>query len=178
MSQILDLNAYRNRLAEERSFGPWQKRFGESYGAQTRVADLSDTTLCFLARPGEAAAVAYYELIMGFLDLGKAAKFSYLDKRDQLRVVDRHLFLADQVRFELMRRLGWLTRFPGQGYSFLEMIGNLETVRAETREESATLAESHPDYQAYSELSMGEKQVFLRRRLLKALEEFRPRLPK
>ena len=172
MSRILDLDSYRDKVVEAKAFGPWQKRFGESYGTGTRVSDLSDTTLYFLAKPGEEAAAAFYELIMGILDLGKGAKFYYLGETDQLAVVDRHLFLADQVRFELMRRLGWLTGFPGESRTLLQVVRDYDTVKAEVREQSAALSESHPEFAAYNELSTADRQVFLRRRLLKALEAF------
>jgi len=170
MSRILDLGAYRDRVAEEKAFGPWQKRFGESYGAETRISDLSDTTLYFLATP-----VAFYELVMGILDLGKGTKFYYLDRTDQLIVVDHHLFLADHVRIELMHRLGWLTSFPGEEFTLLFMVKNCKTAKNQIKEKSATLAKSHPEFQAYNKLSIPDRQVFLRRRLLKALQEFRTR---
>jgi len=178
MTQVLDLTAYRNERVEERAFGGWRKRFGESYGAETRVADLSDHTLYFLAKPGEETAVAYYELIMGILDLGKALKFYYLDEGQQLRVVDIHLFLADQVRFELMRRLGWLTSFPGEKYTLLEIVHAFDTTKAKVRKEPVALPTSHPDYNVFDKLTIEDKQVFVRRKLLKALEAFRARLAK
>ncbi|MBW1859609.1 MAG: hypothetical protein JRI70_05895 [Deltaproteobacteria bacterium] len=173
MSDVLDLTAYRSKLVEERAFGPWRKRFGESYGAETKVADFPDSTLYFLAKPGEETAVAYYEVIMGILDLGKAPKFYYLDEGQQLRVVDIHLFLADQVRFELMRRLGWLTSVPGQEHTLLEMVQTFDTIRAEVRKEPIPLSPSHPDYSVFDKLTIEDKQVFVRRKLLKALETFR-----
>jgi len=175
MNRILDLGAYRDRVAEEKAFGPWQNRFGELYGAEARISDLSDTTIYFLATPGEEAAVAFYELIMGILDLGKATKFYYLDDTEQLIVVDRHLFLADQVRLELMHRLGWLTSFPGEEFTLLHMVKAYKAVKNQIKEKSATLAKSHPEFQAYNKLSIPDRQVFLRRRLLKALQEFRTR---
>jgi len=176
MSELLDLTAYRSKVVEQRAFGSWRKRFGESYGAETRLADLSDRTLYFLAKPGEETAFAYYELIMGILGLGEAPKFYYLDEKDQLRVMDVHLFLADQVRFELMRRLGWLTSLPGENVTLLEMVQAFETTQAEARQKPAALSNTHPEYNAYNKLINAEKQVFIRRRLLKALEEFRARL--
>jgi len=176
MSEVLDLTAYRSKLVEERAFGAWLKRFGESYGAETKVADFSDSTLYFLAKPGEETAVAYYELIMGILDLGKAPKFYYLDEVQQLRVVDIHLLLADQVRFELMRRLGWLTGFPGQEYTLLEIVQTFDTTKVEVRKEPIALSPSHPDYDVFDKLTIEDKQVFVRRKLLKALETFRVKI--
>jgi hypothetical protein len=176
MSQILDLTAYRSKQVEERAFGAWRKRFGESYGAETKVADFSDSTLYFLAKPGEETAIAYYELVMGILDLGKAPKFYYLDEVQQLRVVDIHLFLADQVRFELMRRLGWLSSFPGEEYTLLDMVQAFDITKAEVRKRPIALSPSHPDFGVFDKLTIEDKQVFVRRKLLKALEAFRAKI--
>ncbi|OEU77593.1 MAG: hypothetical protein BA872_02775 [Desulfobacterales bacterium C00003060] len=176
MSQLLDLNAYRNKLLEDRAFGPWRKRFGESYGAETRLADLSDKTIYFLARPGEETAFAFYEFIMSVVGLGKAAKFYYLESKDQLMVIDIHFFLADQVRFELMRRLGWVTSLPREKYTILQMVHAYETTKAETRKNPVMLSKSHQEYNIYRKLTSEDKQVFIRRKLVKALEVFRARL--
>jgi hypothetical protein len=176
MSQILDLTAYRSKQVEERAFGAWRKRFEEPYGAETKVADFSDKTLYFLAKPGEETAIAYYEFVMGILDLGKAPKFYYLDEVQQLRVVDIHLFLADQVRFELMRRLGWLSSFPGEEYTLLEMVQAFDATKTEVRKRHIALSPSHPDFGVFDKLTIEDKQVFVRRKLLKALEAFRAKI--
>ena len=78
MPKLVDLHDYRTKVVEQKVFGPWQKRFGETYHLETRLSDLSDRTLYFLAQPGEKSAIAYYEMIMGVLDLGPATKFNYL----------------------------------------------------------------------------------------------------
>lgn len=176
MSQLFDLTAYRSKVVEQRAFGPWRKRFGESYDAETRLADLSDRTIYFLAKPGEETALAYYELIMGILGIGEAPKFYYLDDKDQLRVMDVHLFLADQVRFELMRRLGWVTSFPGENHTLLQMVQAFETIKAEARQKPVTLSKSHPEYNAYDKLTSADRQVFIRRKIVKALKDFGARL--
>jgi len=94
MTKVVDLQAYRTKAVEQRGFGPWQKRFGESFDATTRIVDLSDGTLYYLAQPGEPGSIAYYEFIMGILDLGAVPKFHYLGNRDQMMVVDSHLFFG------------------------------------------------------------------------------------
>jgi hypothetical protein len=86
--------------------------------------------------------------------------------------MDVHLFLIDQVRFELIRRLGWLISFPCENHTLLEVVHAFETTKAEARQEPAALSESHPEYNAYNKLVDAEKQVFIRRKFLKALEEF------
>ena len=176
MTKVVDLHHYRTKVVEQRAFGPWRKRFGEAYDSETRLSDLSDKTLYYIAQPGEGSAVAFYELIMGILDLGKAPKFAYLDKPDQMAVVDIHLFLADQARFELMRRLQWLADLPCDKYSLIEMVQSFETVKVECKGHFPDLSKSHPGFQAYNQLTARDRESFIRRLLPEALEQFKIRL--
>ncbi len=173
MAKIVNLHAYRTRALEKRAFGPWRRRFGEFYSQITRLADLSSKTLYFLAHPGEENAAALYEFIMGVLDFGAAAKFYYLEKRTQMKVMDIHLFLADQVRFEMMRRLGWIGSFPGTRYSLLEMVQLFERIQTLCKNNQPELAKSHPDFTAYSKLIRTDKEVFIRRMLPEALDTYK-----
>jgi hypothetical protein len=176
MTKVVDLQEYRTKSAEHRGFEPWCKRFGESHGAESRLSDLSDKTLYFLARPGEDSAMAFYELIMGVLGLGAAPKFYYLPNVEQMVVVDIHLFLADQVRFEMMYRLGWLRVFSGQKDTLLDMVRDFQRIKAECKDKSPELSDADPDYEAYSKLAIGDKEAFVRRRLRQALEAFGAKL--
>ena len=176
MTKVVDLKTYRIRALEQRSFGPWQKRFSESYDSRTYLSDISDKTLYYLSQPGENSSNAYYELIMGILDLGQAAGFHYLNNRDQMRVVDIHLFLADQLRFEMMRRLEWILGFEGVNYSLLEMVQRFEKIKNKCRERPPDLARSNSNYSAYTQLTDGDKEVFIRRMLQEALDAFKKRI--
>jgi len=176
MTKIVDLQSFRERALEQKSYGPWQKRFGESYGAHTRIADLSDKTLFSLAQPGESSSIAFYELIMGALDLGPSAKFYYLANDEQMRVVDIHLLLADHVRFEMMRRLGWLRNLPCGRYSLVEMVQQFEAVKQQARQNPPELTDTHPEYGTYRQLTGGDKEVFIRRMLRDAIEAFKKQL--
>ncbi len=176
MTKVVDLQTYRTKSVEQRGFGPWQKRFAETYDSTTRLEDFSDTTLYYLAQPGELSSAAYYEVIMGVLDFGPAIKFHYLANSDQMLVVDLHLFLADQVRFEMMRRLKWITGFEGIKYSILEMVQKFNTVKKSCGENPPKLAGSNTDYAEYDLLTTRDKEVFIRRKLQEALDAFIKRL--
>ena len=176
MKKVVDLQTYRTRALEQRGFGPWQKRFEEFFDSTTRLVDLSNSTLYYLALPGESSSVAYYEFIMGILNLGAAPKFHYLDNRYQMMVVDIHLFLADQIRFEMIRRLGWIKNFEGMNYTLLEMVQDFEKVKTKCSAHPPDLVESNPDYMTYTQLTTGDKEVFIRRMLQEALEAFKKRL--
>ncbi len=176
MTKVVDLHRYRTKVVEQRAFGPWQKRFGEAYDANTRLSDLSDKTLFFLARPGEKSSMAYYEMIMGVLDLGPATKFNYLASEQQMRVVDIHLFLADQMRFEMMYRLKWLDAPPCQHFSLIAMVQSYERIRTGYKDKPPGLAPSHPGHAAYQELATRDQEVFIRQLLREALEKFEERI--
>jgi hypothetical protein len=176
MTKVVNIQAYRAQVLQQRTFGPWEKRFEESYSLKTRLSDLSDKTIYFLAQPGENSSIAYYEFIMGILDIGPATKFNYLPNREQMRVVDIHLFLADQVRFEVMRRLNWLVHLPCEKYNLVEMVQDFDKIKPECRANPPLLAASHPDNISYRELADGDKEVFIRRMLRDAIEAFKDRL--
>jgi hypothetical protein len=173
MAKIVNLHAYRTKVVEKRTFGPWRKRFGESFSQITGLTDLSSQTLYFLAYPGEKNAVALYEFIMGALDFGTATKFYYLEKRNQMVVMEIHLFLADQIRFEMMRRLEWIDNFPSMRYTLLEMVKLFERIKALCNTYKPKLAKSHPDFASYSKLTSADQEVFIRRMLPEALDTYK-----
>ncbi|MBW2336872.1 MAG: hypothetical protein JRF47_08980 [Deltaproteobacteria bacterium] len=176
MTKVVDLKAYRIRALEQRGFGPWQKRFSESFDSSTRLSDLSDKTLYYLSQPGENSSHAYYELIMGIRGLGLASEFHYLGNPDQMRVVDIHLFLVDQLRFEMMRRLEWILAFEGQRYSLLEMVQEFDKIKKRRGGHPPGLEQSNANYTEYMQLTDGDKEVFIRRMLQEALDSFKKRL--
>ncbi len=161
---------------EKKGFGPWRKRFGESYGEKTRLSDLADRTVYLLALPGEDSTVAFYELIMGILGLGHAPKFTYLENNDQMTVVDVHFFLADQVRFEMMCRLGWLDDPSAAKHRIIEMVRSFEKVKAFYKDNPPQLSAAHPDVEAYRLLHDRDREAFIRRLLPDALESFKERI--
>jgi len=176
MTKIVNLQSYRTKVLEQKVFGHWQKRFGETYGLKTRLSDLSDKVLYYLAQPGDPSSVAYYELIMNILDFGKTPKFHNLGNSDQMLVVDIHLFLADQIRFEMMWRLEWIKAFEGKKFSLIELVKDFENIRTKCREKPPELKELNPEYHAYIRLTQGDKEVLIRQMLQKALNTFKERL--
>jgi hypothetical protein len=175
-AKIVDLKTYRSQAIVRKSFGPWSRRFGESFSETTRLSDLSNATLFYLAQPGDNSTTAFYEVIMGVLDLGDTPHFYYLSKAEQLMVVDIHLFLADQIRFEMMRRLGWLEQFTSQAHPLIELIMDQKTIKADQIRHAPVLRRTYPEYPAYCALTDREKESFIRRLLPKALEEFQKHL--
>lgn len=177
MAQIVSLSEYREHSAVQAGFRSWQRGFGQDFDAQTRLNDLGPSILCQLAEPNEKSTVLFYALIMGFLGYGDAAGFDTLGRRDQMRVVDIHLFLADQVRFEMMRRLGWLSRFGATQYPLFDMVRRFDDIQVLCRQDPPLLSPMHPHYPEYQALIDRDRQVFIRRMLTSALEKFKQAFP-
>ncbi|MFZ1983942.1 MAG: hypothetical protein WAU91_05970 [Desulfatitalea sp.] len=172
MAQIVHITAYREKCALQAGFKQWRRCFKEEFSNRTRLNDLSSRVLCRLADPAEPCEVLYYPLILGFLGHGAEQMFASLENRLQMQVVDIHLFLADQVRFEMMRRLGWLARFGATEYSLFEMVRQFEKIRVLWQQDPPLLAETHFGYAEYKALVQRDQQVFIRRLFPSVLEAF------
>jgi len=176
MGKLLNLEEYRLKTAARRGFGPWQNRFSVTCSRLTTLADLDDPVLYFLALPEEKSIQAYYELIMGVLDLGPAINFHGLEKNNQMKVTEIHLFLADQIRFELMRRLKWVDTLSCEKYTLLELVMKFDDLNRAGCGRPPDLSASHPAYTQFIKLISRDREVFIRQLLPKALEAFDARM--
>lgn len=171
MAEIVRLDKYREQNALQAGFRLWRECFLEDFHDRTRLGDLSPETLCKLGEPGDHSAAVFYALILGFLECSKSTIDS-LESRLKLKVVDIHLFLGDQIRFEMMRRLGWVIRFHGARYPLFEMVREFERIKKRCQQQPPLLATGHPRYKEYAKLIERDQQVFIRQMFPSALEAF------
>lgn len=176
MADIVNLKHFRNKSVEQRVFGPWKIRFGDVFSQGTRLSDLSDKTLLFLAQPGEESAEAFYELILASFGLKPYSGLDSLEKERQLLVMDIHLFLADLFRFEMMRRLGWLEPLSCESRPLIELIGEFDQYKKLCRENPPVLSATHPDHSSYANMHERDKEGYIRRLLPGALDIFKRKI--
>lgn len=172
MTEVVDLDRARHEAAVRRGYRNWRSRFHEKFGEATRTGDLSDATLRFLSQGSEEAAFYLYDLIMCVLQLGSGFEIRALSPEDRLRVMDRYLFLLDRLRFEVMRRLGWVDAFPGEDDSLVELVRRYDTLAPALQAAVPELSRDHPDYETYRTVSAFEKESFIRKMIPAALEAF------
>ncbi len=178
MGKLLNLDEYRHNAAARRGFTPWQNRFGATFNRDTTLADIDAPILYFLALPGEKCTQAYYELIMGVLDLGPSVKFYTLEKKNQMKVTELHLFLSDLIRFEMMRRLEWVVNLACEKSTLIELILHFDALTEKGYDKPPQLSVAHPGYTKFSKLIPRDQEVFIRQLLPEALEAFSDRLKK
>ena len=175
MAKIIPLSAYRLQIAIRDGFHLWRTLFDEPFNGETRLADLKPRTLDYLAEPGDGSAAALNALIIGFIGQGASTPFEALGSRVQGRIIDIFLFISDQIRFEMMFRLGWVDRYWGRRYPLFRMVTAFEQVREQCQNLWPTLARDHCEYERYAALIERDQQVFIRRMFQPALAAFKQR---
>ena len=117
MAEIINLARFRSKVAADHGFRSWLARFQEQFGPDTRLQDLSPSTLLYLATPGEENLFVFFDLVMGAQGLGGSVRFRLddLDNDIKMKIMDTAFALVDRVRFEVMRRLKWVAAAGGGG---------------------------------------------------------------
>jgi hypothetical protein len=176
MAEVIQLESFKRKQAANRGFRSWSKRFGEELNERTKLSDLSDTTLVFLISPGDENIFVLYELVMGTRDLGTASDFFHLDKDAKMEVIDVSIYLLDQLRFESMRRLGWLESGYEQRSPIVELVEQHSHLGQQRRATIPPLSPSHPRYKPYQKLPDFDKETFVRKLIPEAIEQFKARI--
>jgi hypothetical protein len=175
MDRVVDLEKARRKAAVRRGYRNWRSRFGEEFSEVTRAKDLSAATLCFLSRGTEDTGFYLYDLIMNVTGLGSGFEIREISPEDRMGVMDRYLFLLDRFRFEVMRRLGWVDRYPGENHSLAELIEQYQALAPGIQARVPELSPMHPGYAQYMQVTAVEKESFIRKLIPSALETFRGR---
>ena len=75
VAEVIDLERFRAKVAADQGFRTWLARFQEQFGPETRLEDLSPSTLLYLASPGEENLYVFFDLVMGARGLGGSVRF-------------------------------------------------------------------------------------------------------
>lgn len=170
MAPVIDMEKGRLHLAAKRGFRNWVSGFGEDFGVSTRFEDLSLETLGFLAQGKEKGAFYIYDLAMNLQNMGSAFEFNELAPRKKMAIIDRYIFLLDLIRFEIMKRLGWLESYPGEALPLIELILHFEEVAPDLQAQTPALSKDHPGYSRFMRMNVLDREVFVRKLIPKALK--------
>jgi len=174
VAEIINLSRFRSKVAADQGFRSWLARFQEQFGPDTRLQDLSPSTLLYLATPGKKI-FCLLRPGHGAQGLGGSVRFRLddLDNDLKMKIMDTAFALVDRVRFEVMRRLGWVAAAPEAEVPIIEMLRQAWRLGAEFGQDPPVLAPEHPDYPAFARLNPMDRVVFLRRLIPRAVTCFR-----
>lgn len=176
MGELVNLLEARRSKACHRAFGRWEKRLGLTPAYQTRLCDLPDPVLSRLAELNHGATLALYDVVLGVRGWGPGEGFAYLAAHDKLEALDSFLFLADQVRFELMRRLGWIEGLPAEVFPILDLASRSREIQNTFHPQVPVLRPKYHRYQEVEPRLAYEPAAVVRSLIPEALLVFRQKL--
>jgi hypothetical protein len=178
MSKVVSIESVKDQKAARRGFREWQRLFRSLPVLDERTcwADLPDDLILFLALDDEGSRHLIQDLLMGALDLGSGLEFQDLSPRDLTPLLDLYFLLIDQVRFECMRRLGWVPEVPLAQIPIIGLIRQAKRGGFSPLMQTPSLSLHHPGYATYSHLTEMEKQAFIRRTIPEAVRLFEEKI--
>jgi hypothetical protein len=178
MGKVISLESLKNRKAAKRGFRDWQRLFKSlpALGENTRWSDLPDDVLLFLAEDDEEGRRLIHDLLMGSLGLGNGHEFESLPPTQLLPLLDTYFILIDQIRFECMRRLGWVQEIPLAENPIIQLIRDFAQGGNPYLMEPPKLNRKHPAYLEYSRLPDLDQRVFIRKTIPEAVKRLKERV--
>lgn len=175
MGAVVELHKEKRRLTAKRAFHLWSQRFDLSFDDTTCPHDLSDAVLCVLIENSDNTTLLLHELIMNIKGLGKGTTFHGLENQLKIAVTDIALFLLDQLRFEAMRRLGWVQEMPSSSIPLIDLVEQYTPLFSSQRYNAPELMPNHPQFATYAKVFESDRPVFIRRMIPEAIEAFQNR---
>jgi len=171
VSRIVNLEEGRLFIAAKKGYRNWVSHFGECFGVNTKLSEVSKTTLAYLAQGKDKGTFYLYDLIMNLDRLGSGFEFNELDALNKMKVIDRYLFLLDRIRFESMKRLGWIDDYPGEASSIVELVTRFDELAPGLQAKTPTLSRSHSGYREFAALNAFDREAYVRRLIPKILQK-------
>jgi len=175
LGELIDLRQGRRQVAARRGFSTWNQRFGQAFNERTSPGDLPDTVLLQLIQRDQAGG-AIDRLVLGILGSDRQSLSHEVDPAARMAVLDITLFVLDQLRFEAMRRLGWVVEPPLTATPLLGMVEDFQSRYAAVRHRTPALAADHPGYRDYLQTFEADRGAFIRRLTPQAMEAFEQRV--
>ncbi|WP_139796614.1 hypothetical protein [Desulfacinum hydrothermale] len=176
MAQIIALDEGRKKVLARRAFRLWERRFGGVFDERTAIRDLPDPVLAALVETGEASHVAIQSVVLAVVTGQEKPNMDALAPNEKIGVIDRALFLLDRIRFECMRRLGWVEEDASGTIPILELIEHFDERFAHQQNQTPALADRHPRYPEFQKTFEADRSSFVRRLIPEAIEAFRARV--
>ncbi len=172
MAEVVDIGSARRSKVAGPAFSNWEKRLGFTPGPDEALDAIPDKILIELAELGNEGVLALYDVVLGVRGWGVGEAFNYLEPGRKMEALDSYLFLADQVRFEVMRRLGWLGATVCSEVPIADLALNHKHLMARVAE-PPMLLRAYPRYEEMSKRLEMEPEAAIRSIIPEALTVFR-----
>lgn len=179
-SEIVFLKSYKLKRAAQKGFKKWQSLFDAMpyLDENTKWSDLPDRLILFLCEDSTESRLKIYDLLMGSHGLGRGCDFESLPSHQLLPLLDVHLFIMDQVRFECMRRLGWVENILQEDKPIIEQVLDAAKLQLAGMLATPRPDRKHPAYREYFKANNFDRGALIRRYIPDAIRQFKKRLAK
>ena len=171
MAEIINFNKFLLGKRTRDAFKDWNNRFGCSLKDTTRIRDLPNHLLLALAEGGSEGNTLLDNVILKVWGIDKGSILE-LPSPIKLKLLDLSLFLMDQLRFECMFRLGWISPLKVREIPILDLLlseqEEYKTYRTIPRPNT-----NHPHYSRVQPMLEIEKEIFIRQQIPVVLDQFR-----
>ncbi len=171
MTEVLSLEEARIELAIRKGYRNWRSQFHEEFNRKTRLSEISMKTLAQLALGRDESTFYLFDLIMNLRNLGSGFEFSELKPEEKMQVMDQYLFLLDRIRFEYMKRIGWLEAYPGEESPLVDLVMRYDQIGEHLQRSTPLLNREHAAYAEFREMNSFEREEFVRKLIPRALKE-------
>jgi hypothetical protein len=103
-------------------------------------------------------------------DFGIKTHLSHISLKS-LAFLAFYLFLLDRIRFEYMKRLGWLKGYPGEQFTLVELIIDFDQLAPDLGAKTPELSQGHRAYDRFSRMGAFEREELIRKLIPKAIKE-------
>ncbi len=173
MTEVISLEQGKLQILAKRSFRNWKSRFKEAFSTDTCLGHVSFETLSFLAQDKEKGTFYFYDLIMGLNRLGSGFEFNELSPQKKMRVIDQYLFLLDRIRYECMKRIGWMSHYPGEEVPLVEMIIRFDDVAPNLQGQIPSMNPNFEGSKEFFSVTPYEKEGVIRKLIPKLMKELK-----
>ncbi len=174
MPKVVSFASHKFRKAADRGFGEWQRRFSSItfFDEHTRWTDLPDEVILFFCEETPASKHSLYGLIMNAQQLGSAHDFETQPFDRLSTLLNVYFFITDQVRFECMRRLGWVEVVPKGDQPIIEVAMTAATYDYASLLETPAPTPVHPCHAEDVRSNGMDRAALVRRYAPRAVEQF------
>ena len=174
MTQVISMEEGKAQLLAKKAFRNWKSRFKEDFTPETCLGHISLVTLSFLAQGKDKSTFYLYDLIMGLNHLGSGFEFNELSPKNKMWVIDQYLFLLDRIRYEGMKRLGWLAHYPGEEIPLVEMITQFEALAPNLQAQIPMMNPGFAGSKEFFSVTTFEQEGVVRKLIPKLMQELEP----
>ncbi|MCX7822594.1 MAG: hypothetical protein N2260_04015 [Syntrophobacterales bacterium] len=173
MGEVVDFREGRLKQIARLAFKGWEKKFNEAFSHTTTIGEVGHEVIKFFASGTPQSMQLLQAFVARCRHPREVQKTGYeqLEVSAKREIIDISLFILDQMRFEAMFRLGWISGFSSRVIPLIELAMDFEEYEW-LQHETPQLHPTHALYPDFLNTYEADRKSFVRRLIPHLLEIF------